>query len=99
MDIKKVIINRDAMIVRNEFVWQDLCPHILDAIKKKIERFDEGYITGFIQLSKAVSFRRDNIEWDDERIFCVGLFSKRTLELKLIPLFELMPELKDLYDD
>lgn len=99
MKINKVITNRDSMTVRNEFVWEDLQPHIIDAIKKKIKNFDSGYITGFIQLSKADSFRRDNIEWSDHRLFCVGMYSNVTMEMKLIPLFDLMPELQDLYDE
>lgn len=98
MKVNKVITDRESMTVRNEFVWKDLLPHIMDAIKEKVKKYDAGHITGFIQLSKATSFRKGHVEWSDERIFCVGLFSEVTLELKLIPIFELMPELRDLYE-
>ncbi len=101
MNVSKVITNRDSMIVRNEFVWKDLVGHIKQAIENSKFKREATYsfVDGFIMLSTLASFRRGNMEWNDTRQMCVGIINDQTKELKLMSLFDLMPELKDLYDE
>jgi hypothetical protein len=100
MKVNRVIVREEfPMQVRNEFVFEDLKPHIIKAIEnsKFVRDSTHSFIKGFVVLSSANSFRRDNVEWHDQRTFCVGLINDTTHEVKLIHLFDLMPELADLY--